>query len=227
VSIRPTKEDDNTPTHITNSIHNGYFKAVNVNVKALLEVAYDIPDLRMFGGPAWLTTEKFSLEAKADPKVDEQIAGLSSEQRKQFKRKMLATLLTERFKVAVHTETREMPVYAMVIAKGGPKLGGTKASVDPFPTGNDRIDVRAGSDALEILAYELSWRLGRPVLNRTGLQGRQALILRWQDDEGTTADSGGPSLFTAIQEQLGLKLESTRGPVPVLVIDHAERPPKN
>jgi uncharacterized protein (TIGR03435 family) len=227
VSIRPMKEDGYTPTHITNSIHNGYIKAVNVNVKALLEVAYDIPDTRMFGGPAWLTTERFSLEAKADPKVDEQIASLPSAQGKQFKRKMLAALLTERFKVVVHTETREMAFYAMVIAKGGPKVGGSKASSDPLPTGNDRIEVRAGSDSLEILAYELSWRLGRPVLDGTGLQNRQALTLRWQDADGTTADSNGPSLFTAIQEQLGLKLESTRGPVPVLVIDHAERPIEN
>jgi uncharacterized protein (TIGR03435 family) len=227
VSIRPMKEDNNTPIHITNSTHNGYIKAVNVNLKALLEVAYDIPDTRMFGGPVWLTTGKFSLEAKADPEVDKQIASFSSEQGKQLKRKMLAALLAERFKVAVHTETREMSVYAMVIAKGGPKLGGSKANGDSLAAGNDRVEIRAGSDSLEILAYELSWRLGRPVLDRTDLQDRQALTLRWQDDEGTTADSNGPSLFPAIQEQLGLKLESTRGPVPVLLIDHAESPTEN
>jgi uncharacterized protein (TIGR03435 family) len=221
------REDDSTPAHITNSARSGYIKAVNVNVKALMEVAYDIPDTRMFAGPAWLTTEKFSLEAKADPRIAEQIASLPSEQGKQLKRKMLAALLTERFKLATHIETREMPVYAMTVAKGGPKLGETRPSDDPAPTGTDRIDIRAGSNTLEILAYELSWRLGRPVQDRTGLQDRQALILRWQDDEGTAADSNAPSLFTAIREQLGLKLESTRGPVPVLLIDHAEKPTEN
>lgn len=227
VSIRPMKEGDDTPTHISNSTHNGYIKAVNVNVKALLEVAYDIPDTRMFGGPAWLTTEKFSLQAQAEPEVDEQIAGLSPEKAKQLKRKMLAALLTERFKLAVHTETREMPVYAMVNARGGPKLGGIKPSDDALPAGNDSIEIRAGNDSLEILAYELSWRLGRPVLDRTALQDRQALRLRWQDDDGAIVDSNAPSLFTAIQEQLGLKLESTKALVPVLVIDHAERPTEN
>jgi uncharacterized protein (TIGR03435 family) len=198
-----------------------------VNLKALLELAYDIPDTRMFGGPGWVSTEKFSLEAKTDPEVDEQIASLSSEQGKQLKRKMLVALLAERFKVAVHTETREMPVYALVVAKGGPKLSESKSSNDPLSTGNDRIRIPAGSDSLEILAYELSWRLGRPVLDRTGLHDRQSLILRWQDDDGTAADANGPSLFTAIQEQLGLKLESTRAPVPVLLINHAETPAEN
>jgi uncharacterized protein (TIGR03435 family) len=140
---------------------------------------------------------------------------------------MLAALLTERFNVSVHTETREMPVDAMVIAKGGPRLGGNKTSGDPPPTGNDHIDIRAGNDSLGILAYELSGRLGRPVLDRTGLQDREALQLRWQDETRATADSSGPSLSTALQEQLGLKLESTRGRVTVLVIDHADKPSEN
>ena len=227
VSIRPMKEDDSTPTHITNSSRSGYIKAVNVNVKALLEVAYDIPDTRMFGGPAWVGTMKFSLEAKADPRVDEEIASLSPQQRTQLKRKMLADLLAERFKVVVHIETRELPVYVMTVAKGGPKLEVMKSGDGSLPAGDDRIDIRAGSDSLEILAYELSWRLGRPVLDRTGLQDRQALMLRWQDESATTTDSNAPSLFTAIQEQLGLKLESSRGPVPVLLIDHVEKPAEN
>jgi uncharacterized protein (TIGR03435 family) len=169
----------------------------------------------MFGGPAWLTTQKFSLEAKADPRVDELISSLSLEQGKQLKRKMLVALLTERFKLAMHFETKDMPVYAMGIAKGGPKLGGIKPGDGSLPTGNDRIEIRAGNDSLAILAYELSWRLGRPVLDRTGLHDQQALLLRWQDDDAITADSNAPSLSTAMQEQIGLKLESTRGPVPV------------
>ena len=227
VSIRPMKEDDSTPAHITNSPRTGSIKAVNVNLKALLEVAYDIPDTRMFGGPAWLTAGKFSLEAKTEPKVDDQIASLPSDQGKQLKRRMLAALLADRFKVAVHTETREMAIYALIVAKGGPTLGGSKGNGDPLPIGNERIDVRAGSDSLEVLAYELSWRLGRPVLDRTGLQDQKALTLRWRDDDGGASDSNAPSLLPAIQEQLGLKLESTRGSVPVLVIDHAEKPTEN
>ena len=89
---------------------------------------------------------------------------------------------------------------------------------------------RGGTDTLAVLAFELSWRLGRPVIDQTGLNGRYQLTLNWAEDDGTspgTNTSNGPSLFTAIQEQLGLKLEATRGPVPVLVIDHAEKPSDN
>ena len=148
VSIHPVGEDDKTPTHISNPVRRGYIKAVNVNVKALMEVAYDIPDTRMLGGPNWLTSEKFSLEAKADPKVDEQLASLPPEQGKQLKRKMLAALLADRFKLAMHTETREMPVYAMVVAKGGAKLDVTKSADAPPLTGSDLIDIRTGNNSL-------------------------------------------------------------------------------
>ena len=227
VSIHPMKNDDSTPTHITNPSRHATISAVNVNVKALLEVAYDIPDLRMLGGPAWLKTAKFSLEAKSDTDVEERLANLSPGEARQVKRRMLAALLADRFRIVVHTETREMPVYALVNAKGGARLDAPRPGADTASTGNDRIEIQAGSDSLEVLTYELSWRLGRPVLNRTGLQDREALTVRWQDESGAAADSSGPSLTAALQEQLGLKLESTRAPVPVLVIDHAERPTEN
>jgi uncharacterized protein (TIGR03435 family) len=224
VSIHPMRQDDRRPERIENPSRSGYVRAVNVNLKSLMEVAYDIPDLRMFGGPSWLTSERFALEAKADPSINEQLAALSSDQAKQVKRKMIAALLTQRFKLAVHAETRELPVYAMVVAKNGPKLGGTKPSDDPRSGGDQLLEIRAGSDSLQILAYELSWRVGRPVLDRTGLDDKQALTLRWRGDEGELVDSNAPSLFTAIQEQLGLKLDATKGSVPVLLIDHAEKP---
>ena len=223
VSIHPMRQDDMRPEHIDNPSRRGYVRAVNVNLKSLMEIAYDIPDLRMFGGPTWLTSEKYSLEAKTDPKVDEQLAALPNDQAKQAKRKMIAALLVEKFKLSVHADAREMSMYAMVIAKGGPKLGGTQYSDDSQP-GNQLIKIRPGSNSLQILAYELSWRVGRPVLDQTGLQENQALTLRWRDDEETPAESNAPSLFTAIQEQLGLKLEPTKGSVPVLLIDHAEKP---
>ena len=224
VSIHPMSQDDMRPEHIDNPSTRGYVKAINVNLKSLMEIAYDIPDLRMFGGPAWLTSARYSLEAKADPSIDEQLAALPNEQAKQAKRKMLAALLVERFKLAVHADTKEMSVYAMVIGKGGAKLAGTQHGDDSRPAGDQLIDIRPGSDSLQILAYELSWRVGRPVLDRTGLQDKQALTLRWRGDEGASVDSNAPSLFTALQEQLGLKLDPTKGSVPVLLIDHAEKP---
>lgn len=227
VSIHPMRQDDKSPEHIENPSKSGYVRAVNVNLKSLMEVAYDVPDLRMFGGPSWLTSERFSLEAKADPSLNEQLTALPAEQAKQIKRQMMAALLVDKFKLAVHTVTREMPVYALVVAKDGPKLGGTKPSDGSKSAGGQFLEIRPGSNSLEILAYELSWRVGRPVLDRTGLHDSGALTLWWREDEETAADSNAPSLFAAIQEQLGLKLEATRGPVPVLLIDHAEKPSEN
>lgn len=224
VSIHPMRPDDVRTEHIDNPSRSGYVRAVNVNLKSLMEVAYDIPDLRIFGGPTWVTSEKFSLEAKADPKVDENLAALPNDEAKQAKRKMMAALLVDKFKLAVHSDAKEMSVYAMVIAKGGPKLGGTHYSEDSQPAGNQLINIRPDSNTLQILAYELSWRVGRPVVDDTGLKDNHALTLRWQDGEVTSDESNAPSLFTAIQEQLGLKLEPTKGSVPVLLIEHAEKP---
>lgn len=224
VSIHPMRQDDNRPERIENPIKSGYLRAVNVNVKSLMEIAYDIPDLRMIGGPPWLTSERFSLEAKADPSTSEWLASLPTEEAKQLKRKMMVELLTARFKLAVHAEAREMPVYAMVVAKGGSKLGATDPGGDARSAGDQLIQIQPGSNSLEILAYELSWRIGRPVLDRTGLDEKRAVTLRWRGDEETAAESNAPSLFTALQEQLGLKLTSARSPVQVLVIDHAEKP---
>lgn len=227
VSIHLMSKDDSRPEHIDNPSRRGYLKAVNVSLKSLLEIAYDIPDLRMFGGPTWLTSEKFSVEAKADPKIDEELSALPNDQARQTKRKMIAALLIARFKVAVHADAKVMPVYSMVVAKGGPKLGATQANVDPQPAGSELINIRPGSNTLQVLAYELSWRLGRPVLDQTGLQDNKAVTLRWRDDEGSSDELNAPSLLTAMQEQLGLKLEPTKGSVPILMIDHAERPAEN
>jgi uncharacterized protein (TIGR03435 family) len=123
-----------------------------------------------------------------------------------------------------------MPIFALVVAKGGSKLRTTEASGAGLTGGKGWVSIEGGDNTLAILAYELSWRLGRPVIDQTGLQGRYGLKLNWSEDDGTSpasSPSNGPSLFTAIQEQLGLKLTATKGPVPILVIDHAERPSEN
>lgn len=210
--------DDGARTHIYNSPRNSEFKAVNVTLTDLLEVAYDIPDTRMVNAPAWAQSDKFDLEAKSDAQF---------EPSKEMKRQMLRALLAERFKVAAHTEQREMPVLALRIAKGGSKLRPTDTAEVRLSGGRGRIAIAGGNDALGVLAYELSWRLGRPVIDQTGLQGRYAFTLTWSEDEASASSSSGPSLFTAIQEQLGLKLEAAKGPVTFLVIDHAGKPSAN
>jgi uncharacterized protein (TIGR03435 family) len=226
-SIRQMSYGDDARSHIYNSSRKGYIKAVNVTLKALLEVAYDVPDTRMFGGPAWTATDKFDLEAKSSDEVDKQLAALTPDHGKQTKRQMLQALLADRFKLTAHTETREMPIYALVVAKGGSKLGKSSISGATLSGGKGQITIQGADDTLAILAYELSWRLGRPVIDQTGLEGRYKLTLKWTEDDVASSAADGPSLFTAIQEQLGLRLEPAKGPVPVLVIDHAEKPSEN
>jgi uncharacterized protein (TIGR03435 family) len=206
--------DDGARTHIYNSPGNSEFKAVNVTLTDLLEVAYDIPDTRMLNVPVWAHTDKFDLEAKSDPQFEP-----DAEPGKERKRQMLRALLAERFKVTAHTEQREIPVLALRIGKDGSKLRATDSAAVGLSGGRDRISITGGDDALAVLAYELSWRLDRPVIDQTALKGRYAFTLNWSEE--------GPSLFTAIQEQLGLKLEASKGPVTFLVIDHAEKPSAN
>jgi uncharacterized protein (TIGR03435 family) len=214
-SVRPMTYDDGARTHIYNSPRNSEFKAVNVTLTALLEVAYDIPDTRMLNVPAWAQTDKFDLEAKSDPPFEP-----DAEPGKEGKRQMLRALLAERFKVTAHTEQREIPVLALRIAKEGPRLRTTDSADVGLAGSRNRVSITGGDDALAVLAYELSWRLDRPVIDQTGLNGRYAFTLNWSEEDG-------PSLFTALQEQLGLKLESAKAPVTFLAIDHAEKPSAN
>jgi uncharacterized protein (TIGR03435 family) len=142
-------------------------------------------------------------------------------------------MLADRFKLSVHWETRELPVYALVVAKNGPRLTATKQPDKGSDIGWDNGTLTAKQvsmqDLSETLTQVLSRELGRVVIDSTGIAGRYDLTLKWADDDSTPAATPdeadpGPSVFTAIQEQLGLKLESTKGPVKVLVIDHAEIP---
>ena len=220
-SIHPMIYDHTARTHIYNSPHNSEFKAVNVTLRDLLEVAWSLPETQIYNGPTWAETDKFDLEAKSDAKLDAQLAALSAEQGKEQKRQMLRALLIERFQLTAHPETRELPIYALIAAKGGPKLTPATTNGTTMDSGRGHINISGGDDSLAILAFEISWRLGRPVIDQTALKGRYEIALKWSDE------ADGPSLFTAIQEQLGLKLESTKGPVPVLIIDHAEKPTQN
>jgi uncharacterized protein (TIGR03435 family) len=169
---------------------------------------------------------------------------------------MLQPLLAERFKLKAHTETKQLPVYELIVAKGGPKLkeatpGDTYANGFKGPDGVGRGGMmRMGRGQLTgqgvpitTLTNLLSQQLQRTVVDKTGLTGKYDLELNWTPEQGEgglgpppgaaspqaepAPDATGPSIFTALQEQLGLKLQSTKGPVETLVIDHAEMPSEN
>jgi len=138
---------------------------------------------------------------------------------------MLRGLLAERFKLAVHTETRQLPVYALVVAKGGPKI--QKAVDLSHMSSSGGAGMIRGIMEMPAFASYLSSTLGRRVIEQTGLTGACTLSLKWTPDDKTMTDNSPPSLVTAIQEQLGLRFESTKGPVDILVVDHAEKPMEN
>jgi uncharacterized protein (TIGR03435 family) len=185
------------------------------SVQALVQLAYGVQEFQISGGPKWLNSDKFNIDARPERTAD----------RAEMKR-MLQALLADRFKVVLHTETREIPVYALLRAKNGVKVQKVKDGTTSMTSGRGRL---SGKMSMSDFARALVPTLGRTVLDRTGIAGVFEIKLEWMPDEAvpTVSDASGPSLFTALQEQLGLRLQSTKGPVEVLVIDHAEKPSEN
>jgi len=230
----------------------GRLVAGNAPVAMLIQRAYSVEPFQVLGGPSWIHTDGYDIEAKPESATDQKRMWL-----------MLQTLLADRFKLTMHRETKNLPVYDLQAAKGGPKLPPPRASacsevLTTFPQpGQPRPAppcgpglVKSGtglamegiSVSMPALARMLATLVGREVIDKTGFTDRFALHLDFAMDEAlvglpnaTGPDASGqapdPSaklpIFTAIQEQLGLKLQSSTGPVDVLVIDHVERPAQN
>ncbi len=179
-------------------------------MKDLIAFAYDVRPHQIVDGPSWAESAGFDIVAKGDD--DRQI------------RAMVQKLLADRFGLTLHAATREMPVYALVVGKGGPKFHASeKENMSISGGGKGRVMYQKATMAL--FAQNLAPPLGRTVVDRTGLAGEYDFTLEWSPEEGMSTES--PSLFTALQEQLGLKLESAKAPVKILVIDHAEKPSQN
>lgn len=281
-SIKPSAGDGHMVT--VQMAPGGRYTASGVTVKLLIQQAYDVRDFQISGGPSWLTSERYDIVAKAETNANREQVKL-----------MLQSLLKERFNLVLHRETRDLPIYSLVVGKNGHKLhlseiqpseqpGGPPANA---PQGGPRVVIggaaqgggpqggmaggmagaagggagaaggpqRSGAQMrmgrgqlsaqmapLVALATMLSQQLGRPVLDKTELKGSFDFKLEWTPDETQrgmgfegerpAADiappgESGPSLFTAVQEQLGLRLESQRGPVEILVLDRIERPSEN
>jgi uncharacterized protein (TIGR03435 family) len=199
----------------------------NAPLTVVITSAYRVHSDQLVGGPSWIKSDHWDIIAKTDrPATWDQ------------QNKMLQPLLADRFKLKVHWETRQLPQYELVVAKGGPKLPESSASGNPSgPPAGTKIR-RGLIDAHGITSAEFAFwlrgELGRPVVDRTGLTGKYDFKVEWLPDESQPnsggdappPDSGGPSIFAAIRE-LGLRLRAIKGPVPVLVIDHVEKPSEN
>lgn len=197
------------------------------NLKQLIINAWDLKIWQVLGGPAWVTnpstdTDYYDIMLKAEG--DEPLTQPQA-------RLLLQSLLADRFQLRVHRETKETPIYALVIGKGGPKLK------ENAPDATCRLQPHVSLEMVtatftgcptSMLVRLLSGAADRPVIDKTGLSGAYDFHLEFaRDPAGATGESGYASMFTAVQEQLGLKLESQKGPTEVVVIDRAERPTEN
>ena len=231
------------------------FIATNITVKALICWAFGgtsvpLPSNEVSGGPNWINSERYDIDAKLDDSQATAIAKLSINDQIVQVRLMVQSLLADRFKLMAKDTTVTRPIYALVIAKGGPKMQETvPGSESPIKAGGHPVQFSGGRGELSghgipmtLLVRFLSQEgLGRPVVDKTGLNGNYDLELKWNPDldspemmQGTSPgagsaspDSSGPSIFTAIQDQLGLRLKTAEGPVEDLVIVNIEKPSEN
>ena len=203
----------------------------------MIEYAYNLRSYQITGGPGWTNTATWEMAAKVDqPPAD--WPTLTVEARNNISHKRMQPVLAQRFGFKCHIETQELPVYNLVIARGGAKLASTPANAtekNSFSSHgeNGRNRMQGTGVTVDSLAGNLSQSLGHTVIDKTGLTGIYNFALTWTSDEGDGSTdaaantSPGASLFTAMDEQLGLRLQSAKGPVVVLVIDSLARPTEN
>jgi uncharacterized protein (TIGR03435 family) len=256
-SVRRNRSNDGRVT--MQVLPGGRFTASNVPLALLIRFSYQLQPFQVVGGPDWLNTDRFDVTAKAEGDIQPTPPGTTGQLQL-----MMRALLADRFRLVTHGETREMPIYNLVLARSDSRLGsGLKPSSTDCaavmrgrrgggpppapPQPGEPIQcglmigigtMNAGGMPMSQLAQTLSQQVGRIVTDRTGLTGNYDFMLTYAPEgrggppggppfggpDAPAADPNLPSIFTALQEQLGLRLESARGPVEVLVIDRVEPP---
>ena len=226
--VASVRQNDSADTHFQLKFTDDGVRISNASLLMIIRAAngmFNSLDDKFIGVPSWARTDKFDIEAKVDSNDVPSFKKMPFDQRQ----RMVQAMLADRFQLKTHLEMQEQAVYALVIAKGGAKfkVAAPAEGVDPGGTiARKKGEIAAQNIVLSQLISALTQTLGRTVEDRTtGLTGKYDLKLDWATDD--EASETGPSIFTAIQEQLGLKLESTKGPVEVLIVDHVERPSGN
>jgi uncharacterized protein (TIGR03435 family) len=203
----------------------GRLNTFSTPIRMLIMFAYNVKDFQISGGPGWANSEAYDIVAKGDGNAT----------RPQL-RLMLQELLKDRFKLALRHETKDAPIYELVVAKGGSKIQEDTVSVRQRIARTGAGKIVAQKASLAMFAELLGTLTGRPVVDKTGLPSTYSFQLDWTPDVGERGlpgparpdivppDSNGPSLITALQEQLGLRLQSAKGPIESLVIVEAEKP---
>jgi uncharacterized protein (TIGR03435 family) len=232
-SLKPSQPGASGPFGIRPAPGGQRYLASSAPLELFIQVAYGIRRDLILGGPEWINSDRFDMNAEAErPSSIDQL------------HVMLQNLLAERFKLRFHHETKELPVYALMVDKNGPKLKAHQASsagdvwIDETVEQPFHVKWKCTFASMDYFAFRLSRILDRPVLNRTNLTGDYDFDLAFTQElppgiregaliNGVPIDTSGPTVFEALRNQLGLKLESQKGPVEIMVIDHAERPVEN
>jgi len=252
VSIRP---DDPDGHQMRIMFMNDTFVANGVTMKKLACLAYGIQDFQMDGGPSWFSSERFAVEAKTDNEIGDELSKLTDDERMLVARQMVQAMLADRLKLKLRQDSKDMTILGMAVEKNGPKLHEARAG-DTYPNGLKERDgqghagmirfsgghLTAQGIKLDNLASFLSGQLNQIVQNKTGLVGNYDFTLEWSPDadrpggprqaggeppNSPSDENAGTSIFTAIKEQLGLRLERQKSAIPVYVVENVEKPTEN
>jgi uncharacterized protein (TIGR03435 family) len=228
--VSTVKPNNTASGSTTISIDDGMLHATNVSLKMMLDAGFGIKPSLIYGLPGWAQSQRYDIVAKVVDADKDTLENLTRDQR----REMIRQLIIERFQLKTHIEVKTLPVYDLVVAKDGlkikptPKVDGVESKDENTNVNNQSITAKGCK--MVSLASLLADQVERKVIDKTGLSGGYDLSLKWQRDDAPKGNNGAedlPDIFTAVQEQLGLKLEADKGPVDTLVIDHIEVPTEN
>lgn len=232
-TIRPSDPDSRGASGL--SVEGNRIVYTNQTLEQLILIAYGLQEQQLVGAPAWLGTEKYDIDGVPDTEGRPDLSQMQEMYRK---------LLAERLNLKVHMEKRDLAVYALALGKGAPKINKSQGDPNGLPTLNFKptpqlMTLKVANATMSDFLLQMQMLLSRPLVDQTGLKGRFDFTLKWTPDDSqlndlgmqslATADSASsqPGLFTAVQEQLGLKLDAVKAPADVLVIDKIDRPSAN
>jgi uncharacterized protein (TIGR03435 family) len=238
VSIRPNTTARANRSHIYFSLENSQFRTVNATVMDIIAWAWDLPSSQIFSAPAWLSSTRFDIDAESNSAVDDKFHAMIPAAAKSLKREMVQALLADRFRLVARLETKERPVYALVVQKNGQKFSpvqeGAKKVDATTRSGIVTVTITSSSNAMGELAEILSPYVGRVVIDKTGITGNYSISVNFASEHASVATASeaarseaGASVFMALRDQLGLELKPEKDPIEVLSIDHVEMPSKD
>ena len=233
--------DANFHVSVSSPPHSSRFDATNLPLKALLQIAYGF-NAPVSGAPDWATNTFYIISARSDEAADARLAKLTDNEVRLEKRNAIRALLADRLELKTHLETRNTAIYALVLLKSGikmqpsPPLPPPAEGEAPAPRPASNVQAHGGQHGLELVGTNspmaaitgaLSYQVETPVVDKTGLTGVYNYTLQFGRDWSAHDPDSYPSIFTAVQEQLGLKLEAVHESVPNLVVDHMTKPSEN